>query len=283
MRSKISIIEWIGIVGAILYFCFLIFPIIWIFMMSIKTRVDIVSDIPVFLFKPTLENYQIVTGLKKVPYGLPINFFHYLFNSLRIALSSVLVTLVVGVPLAYVCARIKFPGRNTITFTFLSLRFAPALAVILPLYAIYQKINLYDTLPGLVLSYQLLTLPLCVWLMIGFFMEVPREIEEAALVDGCSRWQVLAKISLPLAMPGLVVVILITFIYSWNDLVIPLLLAGKNMAPVPVGLLNYISFEQVFWGQMAAATCLVIIPGMLISIFIQRRIVQGLTLGAVKG
>jgi len=283
VHSKSLLIKWIKIVSVIFYFCFLIFPIIWIFMMSIKTRVEITSDIPVFFFTPTFENYQIVTGLKKVPYGLPISFFHYFFNSLCIALSSVFVTLVVGVPVAYVCAKIKFPGRNTIAFTFLTFRFAPELAVILPLYAIYQKVNLYDTLLGLVLSYQLITLPICIWLMISFFMEIPREIEEAALVDGCSQWQVLRKISFPLAMPGLAVTMLIAFIYSWNNLVIPLLLAGRNMAPITVGLLNYISFEQVFWGQMAAATSLAIIPGILISIFIQKKIVQGLTFGAVKG
>jgi len=187
-----------------------------------------------------------------------------------------------AIPAAYALARFNFPLKNALAFVFMSFRFVPFIAFVIPLYLLFQRFGLYDTHIGLILAYQLITLPFTIWMLRSFFMEVPLEIQEAATIDGCSWLGVLVRVILPLSMPGLAVTIILGFIFCWNAFNYPLMLAGRRMFPVTVGAIKFISYEQVLWGQMAAATIVSALPQLALSLMVQKYIVRGLTMGAVR-
>lgn len=271
-------------VGYSVFAVFVLFPLLWIFLMSIKDFRDIIAYPPKFVFQPTLENYSSILFGSEQP-GLTTgvsDYTRFLFNSVIISGGALVVSAFVGIPAAYTLARSPIKGRGQIAFTFLSFRFAPELAVILPLFVIYRQIGLYDTYPGLILVHQLITLPIVIWIMLGFFQEIPRELEEAAKVDGANLWQVLLRIAVPIARPGLASALIIAFIFSWNNLIFGLVLAGGNTQPVTMGILQTMNFDQIKWGWMAAAAMIASVPGMILAVYFQRHLVRGLTMGAIK-
>jgi multiple sugar transport system permease protein len=271
--------------GYIVFILFILFPIIWIFLMSIKEFRDIIAYPPVFVFKPTLANYASILFGKDSGAGLTTgisDYLRFLRNSVIISSGAVLLSALVGIPAAYALSRSNIRGRDTIAFTFLSFRFAPELTVILPLYAIFKRVGLYDTYPGLILANQLITLPLVIWIMMSFFKEVPIEIEEAARMDGASVWNTLIHIAIPIVRPGIASALIIAFIFSWNNLLFGMVLGGSNTQPVTVGILQTMNFDQIKWGWMAAAAMISALPGMCIAIYFQRYLVRGLTMGALK-
>jgi len=271
--------------GIVLFLVFALFPIFWIFLMSLKTDKEIIASIPKFFFRPTLENYEaILFGLKAA--GTETSrpdFILYFKNSLIITSGAVIVSLLVGVPAAYALARFKFKFKEDIAFTFLSFRFAPEIAVIIPIFVIYRSLGLYNTYIGMILVYQLITLPLIVWIMRGYFEDIPDSIEQAARLDGYSWFSIFRKISLPLVKPGLASTAILSFIFAWNNFIFGLVLGAKETFPVTVGTLGFISYESVLWGQMAAASMVTILPEIIIAFFIQKYLVRGLSLGAVRG
>lgn len=269
----------------VLYTLFALFPIIWIVLMSFKTQVDIISPIPKFIFTPTFENYQqILFGAQNIQsFSSNSNFILYFKNSCIITICSVGISLIVGVPAAYALVRYNFRFKNDIAFTFLSFRFAPEITVIIPIYVIFQKIHLYNTFPGLILVYQLITLPLIIWIMRGYFEDISPEIEQAAKLDGYSWWKIFIKIALPLVKPGLASTGILAFIFAWNNFIFGYILGAKETYPSTVGTLGFISYESVLWGQMAAATIITILPPLILTLLIQKYLVRGLTLGAVRG
>ena len=195
---------------------------------------------------------------------------------------GVAVSFAAGVLAAYALARFTFPLKKELAFIFLSFRFAPFIAFLIPLYLLFQRLGLYNTHLGLILAYQLITLPFTIWMLRSFFMEIPLEVEEAARIDGCSWWGVLTRVMLPLSMPGLAVTVILGLMFSWNAFNYPLMLAGRQTFPVTVGAIQFISYEQVRWGQMAAASLVAIVPQLLLSLAVERYIVRGLTMGAVR-
>ena len=211
------------------------------------------------------------------------DYIGYFLNNLWVSAGAVILSIVVGVPAAYALARFKFRGRESIAFTFLSFRFAPEIMVILPLFLIYQRFGLYDTYLGIIWVYQLLTLPLIIWVLRGYFEEIPPEIEYAARLDGYSWFRVFLKTLVPLIKPGLVASALLSFIFAWNSFTFPLLLAGQNVVTTTVAALQYLSSDTVHYGQMAAAVMISILPEVLLALFIQKHLVRGLSFGAVKG
>lgn len=271
--------------GIVLLLVFALFPIYWIFLTSLKTDKDIISSVPKFIFSPTLGNYKaILFGVKAA--GTETSrpdFILYFKNSLMITSGAVLVSLVAGVPAAYALARFKFKLKENIAFTFLSFRFAPEIAVIIPIFVIYRSLGLYNTFIGMVLVYQLVTLPLIIWIMRGYFEDIPESIEQAAKLDGYSRFAIFRKIALPLVKPGLASTAILSFIFAWNNFIFGLVLGAKETFPVTVGTLGFISYESVLWGQMAAASIVTILPEVIIAFFIQKYLVRGLSMGAVRG
>ena len=254
---------------------FALAPIVWILMMSLKIPPDIIAYPPKFIFTPTLENYaDIFTGPE---------FLKPFANSLIVTLGSLLLTLLIGLPSAYALARFKFRGRENIAFSILSLRFAPELLIILPLFVMFQKVGLVDNYLGLILAYQLVTLPMLVWMLRSFVEDLPVELEEAASVDGANRWTTFRHILFRLLAPGLAASLMLSFIWAWNSYTLPLVLAGRNTQVITTGIQQYISFQSIDWGPMAAATVISMIPGMLFAVFALRWIVGGLTAGTVKG
>ncbi len=282
-----NVLFWIALIA---FFVFILFPFYWIITMSFKSYTDIISWPPKIVFQPTMENYRAVTvgpDLAEDPgsaiQALRPDFPKYFSNTLIIACFAVLITLAVGCPAAYALSRFRFRGREELAFTFLSFRFAPELVIILPVYIIFQRLRLINTFTGLILVYQLITLPLTIWIMRGYFGEIPVDVEEAALIDGCSRWTIFTRISLPLVRPGLAATAILAFIFAWNSFVFGLVLAGRDTQPVTIGLLGFIGYEQVLWGQMAAGTVIAILPQVVLASLVLRHIVRGLTFGAVKG
>ncbi len=273
---------WFALAG---YAVFALFPLIWVGMMSLKSHIDIISPTPKFLFSPSLENYKaILFGGQSTQYEAgQTDFLLYFKNSCIITICAVSISLFAGVPAAYALARFRFRFKEDIAFTFLSFRFAPEIAVIIPIYLLYQKLHLYNTYMGLILVYQLITLPLIIWIIRGYFEDISVEIEQAAKLDGYSWWGVFMKIALPLVKPGLASTAILAFIFAWNNFIFGLILGSSNTYPSTVGILGFISYESVLWGQMAAATVITILPPLFLAIFIQRYLVRGLTMGAIRG
>ena len=266
----------------IVFAFFVLFPLLWILLMSLKNFGDIIAYPPKFIFTPTLENYRAIAfGESGTGLGTSV-FVRFVLNSLIISGGAVLLSFVVGIPAAYSLARAPFPWKSQVAFTFLSFRFAPELAVILPLFVIFKNVGLYDSYLGMILVHQLITLPLVIWIMIGFFQSIPSDIEAAAMVDGANRWQTLYRVALPMVRPGIASALIIAFIFSWNNLTFGLVLSGGQTQPVTVGILQTMTFDQIKWGLMAAAAVIAAIPGILVAIYAQQYLTRGLTMGAVK-
>jgi len=254
---------------------FAVFPTFWILSTSVKTRMDIFAIPPKWIFEPTLEHFRIV--LTDYP------FVKFLFNSLVVSTSTTMVAIALGTPAAYGFARYAFRGSKDLSFWILSLRMAPPIAFILPLYLLISNLKLLDTQLALIVVDLTFALPIVVWIMIGFFQGIPRELEESALVDGSSRLGVFWRIVLPLSLPGLWTTAVISFIFCWNEFLYALILTGSNAMTLPVAISAFNTQRGILWGEMGAASVIAILPILTFATFVHRHFVKGLTLGAVKG
>ncbi|MBX2886164.1 MAG: carbohydrate ABC transporter permease [Granulosicoccus sp.] len=272
-------------VALTLVILFFMFPIFWIILMSFQTNETILRVPPSINFEPTLSNYKgIITGkLETSAAALEINFLRNLWNSVLLSVASVSVALLLGVPAAYAFARHKFKGSEDIAFTLLSFRFAPPLLVLLPLSLYFQKMGLADTYIGLIWVYQLICLPLILWIVRGYFEDISPDIEYAYRIAGHSWFATFRKIALPLAGPGIAAAGLLAFIFAWNNFIFALVLASADKQPVTVGALAFITASGIQYGQIAAAIVLSIAPTLALALYAQKYLVEGLSLGAVKG
>jgi len=268
----------------IIYFLFALFPIVWMVLISLKPTDELFTT--QFIFHPTLFNYQtIIFGDPTAGAGViakqefPRNFL----NSLIASSGAVIVSLLVGVPAAYALARYNFKGKNNLAFTFLSFRFAPELVIIIPLSVAYRQLGLYDTYFGIIWVYQLVTLPLLIWVLRSYFEDISPDIEQAAMVDGYPWWQIFFRILLPLVRPGLAAASLLAFVFAWNNFIFPLVLGASNTQTVTVSALGYLSSAQSFFNRMAAAAVVSSVPQIVLALGIQRYLIRGLSFGAVKG
>ena len=258
-----------------IYLLFVIFPIIWIVLLSLKTEVQAFANPPLFIFKPNLMNY----------YNLFVeeNFGKYLFNSIFIASLSSIVCLLIGAPTAFALSRNQNKINKGILIWVLISRMAPAMTYVIPFFVVFSYFKMIDTYFGLILAYSVLNLPLVIWLMRSFFLELPSETLEAAKIDGASTFQIFRKIAIPLASPGIVSTGIITFVVAWNEFIFALVLTRRHAVTAQIGIGNLQKFEGTEWGQMAAGAIVLILPAMFIAIFISKYFVQGLTSGATKG
>lgn len=262
-------IAFFGIVGAFLISFMFVF--IWMVMTSFKQPRDVTILPPVLVFEPTLQNYENV--LDKTP------FFKQMGNSAVVAAGAVSLGLILGLPASYVVARYAMRG---LALTILMMRMIPTIVFMLPLFLIYQRLGLIDTHLGLILSHLILTLPLIIWIMISFFEDVPIDIEDQARVDGCNQLGVFWRIALPLSLPGIVVTTILAFITSWNNFIFVLILGGSQTTTLPMAVFNFMGFEQLDFGGIAAVASMLSLPIIVLTIIVQRWLVEGLTLGAVK-
>ena len=270
--------------GVSLLVLWTVFPFLWILLTSLKQPVDVIAAPPKFLFSPTAGNYQaLFIGQQRGTYTTTRpDFPRFFLNSIIISCGAVLLSFAAAIPAAFALARYQFRGREKFAFLFMSFRFAPFITFLIPLYILFQQAGLYNTYTGLILAYQLISLPFTIWMLRSFFLEIPPEVEEAAKIDGCSWWGVLTRVILPLSLPGMAVTLILGFMFCWNAFNYPLRLAGRQTFPVTVGAIQFIGYEEVLWGQMAAASMVAVVPQLLLSLCVQKYIVRGLTMGAVK-
>jgi multiple sugar transport system permease protein len=271
------------LVAAVLVF--FLFPILWIFLMSFQTNEQVLRIPPSLFFTPTTVNYSsLITGKLQTAAGsLDLAFMQNLWNSVLLSSLSVALSLLLGVPAAYAFARFKFPLSEDIAFTLLSFRFAPPLLVLLPLSLYFQELGLDDTYTGLIWVYQLIALPLILWIVRGYFEDISPDIENAYRIAGHSWLRTFFKIAVPLAGPGIAAAGLLSFIFCWNNFVFALVLASADKQPVTVGALAFVTASGIQYGQVAAAIVLSVTPTLLLALYAQRWLVEGLSLGAVKG
>ncbi|MEM6357674.1 MAG: carbohydrate ABC transporter permease [Pseudomonadota bacterium] len=264
---------------------FFMFPIFWIVLMSFQTNESILRSPPSIVFSPTVQNYEaLITGQLETQAGtLDVAFMSNLLNSVILSVGSVAVALLLGVPAAYAFARHKFRGSEDIAFTLLSFRFAPPLLVLLPLTIYFQDLGLANTYGGLIWVYQLICLPLILWIVRGYFEDISPDVEHAYRVAGHSWLSTFRRIALPLAGPGIAAAGLLAFIFAWNNFIFALVLASADKQPVTVGALAFVTASGIQYGQIAAAIVLSIAPTLALALWAQRYLVEGLSLGAVKG
>lgn len=257
----------------IIYAIFALFPLIWMLVLSIKSDAEMYTT--TFIFSPTLDNYKAVL--------LESDYLRYMLDSLIVAGGAVIVSVLAGVPAAYALARYNFKKKEDIAFQILSFKFAPEILVVLPLFMIYQMLGIYDTYFGLIWVYQLISMPLLIWVVRGYFEDISVEIEYAAQVDGYNWYQIFFKNLIPLIKPGLVSAALLAFIFAWNCFTFPLMLGGTNVQPITVAITKFLGTDSAHYGQLAVAATISALPAIIFALCIQKHLVRGLSFGAVKG
>jgi len=249
-----------------------VFPFFWMAFNSFKTHEKILEYPPVFMFAPTLSNFR------NVVWQTP--FAQYTWNSVLVAFGSVAVGMLLGLPAAYGIAR---HGHRTLALSILVCRMIPGISFLVPWFIVFRALGLIDTYTGLVIAHLVITVPLITWIMIGFFEEVPLELEEAGRIDGCSRLGVFLRIALPLVRPGLVSAGILALIFAWNSFLFPLILAGVKTKTLPVVVYSFMTFDYLDLGGIYAASTLITLPVVVMVLLVQRQFIRGLTIGGLKG
>lgn len=258
-------------------------PIVWMIMTSLKPSEDVLARPPVLTFTPTLENYRFAFG--------EANFGQFILNTLIVASGSTAIVVVVGSLASYSFARFN-PGNGNLMFFILTTRMMPAIAVVIPFFVIFRDIGktrigelLFLGLdrPGtLIVAHTVFNLPFAIWLMHSFFQDIPLDIEHAALLDGCTRFQAFRRVVLPLAAPGVAVTAIFSFFFSWNEFLFANVLTRDKAKTINVAVSGFQTQQGVLWGPLAAAATVCVVPTLIFVTIVQRYIVRGLTMGAVK-
>jgi multiple sugar transport system permease protein len=274
-RARLN--RWAGKAGLYLSVLVLVSPAIlfflWMLSLAFKNEIDNTAYPPVFIPNPpTFDNFVDVFEKN--------NFLKYTINSCIVSFSATGLALLLGVPAGYGIAKAK---ASKAAVLILIARVTPGLSYLIPLFLLFQWLGLIGTLTPLVITHLVITVPIVVWIMIGFFEGLPPDLEEAALVDGATIWQAFRYVAMPLARPGITVATILAFIFSWNNFIFGVVLAGRSTRTLPVAVYNVLTFEQISWGPLAAAALVVTAPVLLLTLLMQKEIVAGLTAGGVKG
>jgi len=265
-RIGFAIAVFIIVSPAILFF-------LWMISLSVKFEIDNAAYPPVFIpDRFAWNNYADVLASNR--------FLTYFKNSVIETGTATGLAMLVGVPAGYGIARM---AAHKSAIVILVARITPGLSYLIPLFLLFQWLGLLGTLWPQIIIHLVVTVPIVIWIMIGYFETTPLELEEAARIDGATRWQVFRHVALPVAKPGLAVAFILAVIFSWNNFVFGVVLAGRETRTLPVAVYNMISFDQLSWGPLAAAALIVTLPVLLLTMVAQRQIVAGLTAGAVKG
>ncbi|HEX7973576.1 MAG TPA: carbohydrate ABC transporter permease [Anaerolineales bacterium] len=250
-------------------------PILYLLITSYKPPELTFAIPPVWNFTPTLKNYtDVIVGT---------DFTKYFVNSLVVALATTLIALILGSFAAYGFARFRFRGAFWLRMSALIPQMLPPITIIVPLYVLFNGLKLTDTREGLIISYLTFTIPLAIWMMTGFFEDVPEDLEESAMIDGCTRFGALMRVSLPIVAPGLAATAILGFLYSWNEFLYAVILTGRDARTLPVTITSFMTNKAILWGRIAASGSLVLVPVLVFALLAQRYLIRGLSKGAVKG
>ena len=268
--------HWINQAGLYISVLILVSPsilfFIWMLSLSLKTELDNTAYPPVLIpHPPTLANFIDVFAKN--------DFLTYTINSVIVSFSATGLALLFGVPAGYGIAKTQATKAAVLI---LVARVTPGLSYLIPLFLVFQWLGMLGTLYPLIITHLVITVPIVVWIMIGYFEGLPVALEESALVDGATIWQAFRYVAVPLARPGIMVATILAFIFSWNNFIFGVVLAGRTTRTLPVAVYNVLTFEQISWGPLAAAALVVTAPVLLLTLFMQKEIVSGLTAGGVK-
>ena len=273
LKTKRNVLNAIELILVTLIALVILVPIIWVLLAAFKQQVD-VYQIKLF-FQPTLENFKII-------WGGQFDIKNKLINSLIVAGATVLITIPLATFAAYSFSRFRLLGGKVLLVMILATQFVPAVVIVLPFFVFYRDLGLLDTRIGLVLIYLSLLMPFAVWMIKGFIDGIPLDTEEAAMVDGSSRMQVIKNIVLPMAMPGIITAAIFCFILAWNEFIFAIILTTKEAQTMPVGLALFSTEEGTRWELLSAAGLIIMVPIFILALIIQKHFVKGMTMGAVR-
>ena len=263
---------WHGIAVVLILF-FNLFPIIWIAMTAFKT--DQYMFTSNLVFPPVLSNFTTI-------FSSPLNFGPLVVNSVVVALGTIVIAIPIALTAAYVFSRHTFLGSTAILVWILSTQFIPGIVVAIPYFNLFRHLDLLDTQIGLIIVELSAVVPYAIWMIKGFIDGLPREVEEAARIDGCTEVGIVRHVTLPLAVPGIAVATVFSLVSTWNDFMFPLILTHQHAETLQVGLMSTVSATGIQWNWMAATGLVIMVPVFILSYLIRNYFVQGLTMGAVK-
>ncbi|MGQ9748106.1 MAG: carbohydrate ABC transporter permease [Candidatus Caldatribacteriaceae bacterium] len=280
-----SLFFWI-LVGVVLVWA--IFPYYWMFSTAFKTPDEYFAFPPIWLPSfPTLENFRVIFSGEAIHVagigGIAVDIIPPLVNSLAVAIGSTSIALVVGSLAGFALGRFRFRGRKNIAFWIFTIRMLPPIAVIIPYFIIMKNYRLVDTYTGLIITHLVFNLPIAIWLLMRYFAEIPPEIEDAALVDGCSRMQAFQKILLPLVLPGFIATMLFCMIFSWNEYLFALVLTRDRTETLPILLSTFVAHKGIAWGPLSSSGVIATFPILVIAVIFQKHLIRIMTMGVLKG
>lgn len=272
VRNDAKLMRFFMVAQVLIVVCLMLAPVVWMVLCSFKRPVDVTSYPPELFFTPTLENYKTLFGA--MPFG------QYTLNSLIIAGGSTILGVLLGVPASFGISwsRITWPATLT-----LITRMAPGALFLIPWYKMFSELGMIGTYPPLILTHTAITLPIVIWVSLSFFDAIPRSVLESAQIDGCSSMQILLRIATPLALPGIVVAVILGFVFSWNYFLFAIVLSDSTTKPLIAAASNFIGEGSTNWGALMASAVIIAIPPLVLALSVQKRLVGGLTVGAVKG
>ncbi len=263
-------------IPVLLIVLFAIGPYFWTFLSSITPEKDLyTADFRFFPTHPTFNNYtRLFTK---------IHFARNIMDSLIVAVSTALIGLLITIPASYSFSRFRFKGRNIMLMQFLGINMFPIMLLIIPLFIIMKNLHLMDTHFALIIAYSTMAIPFSIWMLTSFFNSIPKELDQAALIDGCSNIQAMIRVTIPIALPGIVSTGIYIFITGWNEFLYAAILTNSAVRTIPVALQNMIGEYQIEWGLLTAGGIVSALPVIILFFFIQRHLISGMTAGAVKG
>jgi len=260
--------------GLTLVIGFALFPFYWMVSSSLKDQTDLLASPPVWIFRPTLAHYAEIFADQKV--------LDAIINSLIVATSTTALAVGLGAPAAYALARFEFRGKSDLWFWFISNRMISPIVLALPVYLLALQVNLLDTHLVLILIYLTFNLPIVVWICTDQFRSIPKELEQAARLDGARQFMIFRKIYVPLGLPGIAVSAIFSFIFSWNELLYALVLTRRSVQTAPVVATSFMSGYELPWGKIMATGTVIVLPVTIFALLVSRHMVRGLTMGATK-
>jgi multiple sugar transport system permease protein len=270
-RPKLQVWHLLALL-VIIVFC--LFPFYWMVASSLKAQQDILSPVPKFFFAPTLEHYQRAVTKFDVVASLG--------NSLIVAITTTAIALLLGTPAAYAIARFEFKGKKDLWFWFITNRMLSPIVLALPFFILARNLKLLDTQVVLILIYLTFNVPIVIWICADQFRNIPKELDEAATLEGYGSFGIFWRIGLPLAAPGIAVSAIFSFIFSWNELLYALVLTRRYAQTAPVVATSFMSGYELPWGQIMATGTMIVLPVIIFSLIVSRQLVRGLTMGAIK-